>query len=348
MKLTSSNSIAYANSIGLTNVSIKNTRNMRHLCITITSDQGDFLIKQKGSNSNMFGKASLANELLFYKYLYGEDVSAYKDITPEVYHFDFEHQIIVISFINNASGFILKSDSDTNDKLVEKLASYVATLHNTPTNTTFSKIDITGYIRAQDRVAPEVFAAGGPLYSKFLEMMQRYPEFNEAIHALKSEVNYDTLIHGDLKYDNILLTEDSKEPDLKIIDWELIGIGDRYIDLGYVVGNFLIFIIDDIEYKDNALHINENALDFLQDNISNFFATYNTLYRKDTIDYTKLSKFTSLYLLNQFYAATLFKNEFSRQDIYKLKLAKTLLVSPEALHDTLFMKSIINSYAAIF
>ena len=348
MKLTSSNSVAYAKRIGLTNVSIQNTRNMRHLCITVSSDQGDFLIKQKGSNSRMFGNVNLTNELLFYKHLCYENVGAFKDITPTVYHFDFEHQIIVISFINNAGVFTLKRNNDANYELVKKLASYVATLHKTPIDATFSKIDVASYIRTHDKISPEMFAEGGPLYPKFLEMMQRYPVFNEAIHALKSEVNYDTLIHGDLKYDNILLIEDSKAPDLKIIDWELIGIGDRYIDLGYVVGNFLIFIINDIKYKDNSLHINEKALEFLQDNISVFFDTYNTLYGKDTLDYSKLSKFTSLYLLNQFYTTTLFRNDFSRQDIYKLKLAKTLLTNPQALYDTLFMKSIINSYEPIF
>ncbi len=348
MKLTANNSIAYANSIGLTNVSVKNIRNMRHFCATVASDQGEFLIKQQGNNSQIFGNVSLTNELLFYKHLCYEDANPFKDITPALYNFDFEHQIVTISFIKNATVFILKSNDDSNYELVEKLASYVAILHKTPIDTTFPKINPSAHIQTHDKVTPEAFAAGGPSYPKFLEMMQRYPEFNEALRALKSEINYDTLIHGDLKYDNILLIEDSKEPDLKIIDWELIGIGDRYMDLGYVIGNFLIFIIDDIEYKDNSLHVNENALDFLQDTVSSFINTYNAQFPGNTIDYSKLSKFTSLYLLNQFYAASLFKNEFSRQDIYKLKLAKTLLMNPQALHDTLFMKSIINSYEPIF
>jgi thiamine kinase-like enzyme len=320
---------------------------MRHFCATIASDQGDFLIKQQGSNAQLFGNVSLTNELLFYKQLC-EDVSAFKEMTPAVYHLDFEHQIVVISFINNATAFTLKKDHTTSHEIVKKLASYVATLHTTPIDATFAHIDVAAYIRTHDKITPEMFAFGGPLYSKLLELLQRYPEFNEAIHALKFEVNYDTLIHGDLKYDNILLIEDAQKTALKIIDWELIGIGDRYIDLGYVIGNFLVCIIDDIKLKDNSLHIDEDALDFLQDMIATFLDQYNTQYTEHVIDYTKLSKFTSLCLLNQFYAASLFKNEFSRQDIYKLKLAKLLLVNPEVLHTALFMKSIINSYEPIF
>ena len=347
MKLTATNSIAYAKSIGLTNVSIQNIRNMRHLCVTISSDQGDFLIKQKGSNEQLFGNVSLTNELLFYKHLYYENTTL-KEITPAVYHIDFEHEIVVIAFVKDAEVFTLKKGLEGNNTLIEKLAFHVATLHTTPLDSTFSKINPAVHVRAHDRVTPEVFAAGGPMYPKFLEMMQRYPEFNEAIHALRSEIMYDTLIHGDLKYDNILVSETTEGKDVKIIDWELIGIGDRYMDLGYMIGNFLLCSIDDIEFKDNSLHFPEDTLDFLQDTIATFLEAYHTRYTKTRIDYDKLSKFTSLYLLNQFYSASLFKNEFSRQDIYKVKLAKTLLMNPKALQDTLYMKSILNSYAAIF
>lgn len=71
-------------------------------------------------------------------------------------------------------------------------------------------------------------------------VIHQYPEFQALLDALGEEWRFDSLIHGDMKWDNILVfPAGSESPEFRIVDWEMADIGDAAWDVGAVLQSFL-------------------------------------------------------------------------------------------------------------
>jgi hypothetical protein len=77
----------------------------------------------------------------------------------------------------------------------------------------------------------------GPALSS---VIRQYPGFQQALDTLGEEWRFDTLIHGDLKWDNVLVfPAGAQQPDFRLVDWEMADIGDPAWDVGAVLQSFL-------------------------------------------------------------------------------------------------------------
>ncbi|XCN71473.1 MAG: phosphotransferase [Candidatus Electrothrix aestuarii] len=80
--------------------------------------------------------------------------------------------------------------------------------------------------------------------SKLLELLHQYPEFQSKLDELRNEWQYDSLIHGDIKWDNfIVFNNEDEKPEFRIIDWELVDFGDSCWDVGGVFQAYLFYWI---------------------------------------------------------------------------------------------------------
>lgn len=70
-------------------------------------------------------------------------------------------------------------------------------------------------------------------------LMRQHPEFEALLDAIGGEWRFDSLIHGDMKWDNVLIFPASGGLDFRIVDWELADLGDADWDVGAVLQNFL-------------------------------------------------------------------------------------------------------------
>jgi hypothetical protein len=81
------------------------------------------------------------------------------------------------------------------------------------------------------------FGRIGPALST---VIQQHPELQKLLDAVGAEWRFDSLIHGDMKWDNVLLfPSPSGELDFRIVDWEMADIGDADWDVGAVLQSFL-------------------------------------------------------------------------------------------------------------
>src|SRR4029450_8013632 len=80
------------------------------------------------------------------------------------------------------------------------------------------------------------FGRIGPAFSA---LIQQHKDFEELLEALGAEWRFDSLIHGDMKWDNILVFKASETVDFRIIDWEMADFGDAAWDVGAVLQSFL-------------------------------------------------------------------------------------------------------------
>jgi serine/threonine protein kinase len=81
--------------------------------------------------------------------------------------------------------------------------------------------------------------------SQLIGILQQYPEFQTALANIKSDWTYTALIHGDIKWENIMLCRkgDDESFELKIIDWEIADIGDECWDVGAILQAYFTFWI---------------------------------------------------------------------------------------------------------
>jgi thiamine kinase-like enzyme len=82
--------------------------------------------------------------------------------------------------------------------------------------------------------------------AQIVQIIQRYPEFQQCLTKLRNPWRPECLIHGDVKWENCLVPAkngDAHTDELKLIDWELADFGDPCWDVGAVFQAYLSFWI---------------------------------------------------------------------------------------------------------
>ncbi len=75
-------------------------------------------------------------------------------------------------------------------------------------------------------------------------ILRQYPAFQQKLDELREDWRFDSLIHGDMKWDNcIVFKQDGGPLDFRIVDWELADFGDASWDVGAIFQAYLSFWI---------------------------------------------------------------------------------------------------------
>jgi thiamine kinase-like enzyme len=81
-----------------------------------------------------------------------------------------------------------------------------------------------------------------PANAQLHAILNRYPDFVRTLDAIHADWRTDTLIHGDLKFENCALFfpgGPGSPYDLKVVDWETADFGDAAWDVGSVFQSYL-------------------------------------------------------------------------------------------------------------
>ena len=81
--------------------------------------------------------------------------------------------------------------------------------------------------------------------TQLLQILQAYPNLTRALDTLKRSWAFRALLHGDIKWENLLLYRERPEDplDIRIIDWEMADLGDECWDAGAILQAYLSFWI---------------------------------------------------------------------------------------------------------
>lgn len=73
-----------------------------------------------------------------------------------------------------------------------------------------------------------------------IEILRRYPAFPRALKAIKRSWRTNAVIHGDIKWENLMVVPGSDgESTLRVIDWEMVDLGDDGWDVGAILQSYL-------------------------------------------------------------------------------------------------------------
>ncbi|MEV5889705.1 phosphotransferase family protein [Nonomuraea fuscirosea] len=136
---------------------------------------------------------------------------------------------------------VIRQTSVVDTVYLVHLAAAMAGLHRTPIGEAYAEYPdwlLRPPVPKSTIPTPYEFAHGcGIDFDVYLRTMQELQQDFVEIHA---GWRPDSLIHFDLRDDNVLLARDPRaSAPVRVIDWEAAGFGDPYFDLGTLVGQFL-------------------------------------------------------------------------------------------------------------
>jgi aminoglycoside phosphotransferase (APT) family kinase protein len=97
------------------------------------------------------------------------------------------------------------------------------------------------WILGAHRPTPDMLARLSPAHMRVLELLQQEDILVAGLAALQRRWRPDSLIHNDLKGENILVEEADGNTRVHIIDWELAQLGDPAWDVGAILRDFLSY-----------------------------------------------------------------------------------------------------------
>jgi len=173
-------------------------------------------------------------------------------LLPEFHYFDPANYILVIELL---------SDGESVWEYHQRMGRFpieIAKLQGEILGTYHSRVKINGNqdeVKVFKREPPWILSLHetNPMYlgqisqgnAQLIAILQQYPEFQVALSRIKADWKYTALIHGDIKWENMMLCRkgDESSVELKLIDWEIADIGDECWDVGAIIQAYLTFWI---------------------------------------------------------------------------------------------------------
>jgi Ser/Thr protein kinase RdoA (MazF antagonist) len=215
-----------------------------------------FLIKQP-DDPGLGGHATLNAEAAFHYFCRHEPAVA--DVTrfiPRLLEFDPEKALLVFELIPDAVSLqsILeeKAGKETAKAAARQLGNAMATLHRCFRSKSLERDDRLALVPRHlpwalglHKPTTKMLAILSAANYQVLKILQSEEGLSERLDRLSQEWRPDVVIHGDMKFDNVLIqANDDGKPGTSvrtwIVDWEMVQIGDPAWDLAGALQDFLV------------------------------------------------------------------------------------------------------------
>lgn len=328
----------------LTDVSRKN-RNVR---ITRRNGTG-YLLKQPDAMDPL-GEQTIKREANLYMLAHNDsDFSLLKGIMPAFITFDDETCILILEYMNLSQSlkqYIIGNQENA------KLQSYAATVgrllasfhHAFNGYSCYQKISflpkkypITLFMA---RPGPDIFSTISKANLQLIKMIQQDYDFWQSLGNLPLEWKAHTVIHGDMRLDNVILSSESgntESSEIRIADWEFSDIGDPAWDVGGVIQDFISFwifsmSITGMETAEEIIASNHDLLLKVQAAIGALWCAYASFSQMDNNEcnrfLTRSLKYCAARLVQTAFESLIYTDEITNNAVYLLQLSLNILREP--------------------
>jgi hypothetical protein len=206
---------------------------------------------------------------------------------------------------------------------------------------------------------------------KFYELYQSAPELSEAISSLEMDARRYCLIHGDMKFNNILLHHDwprwkpcqlPSSPSslqladatgvLRVIDWEQWTWGDPAVDVGALLADYLRIWLRSLRLSRGvdlgvALKLAAVPLELIQPSLrallEAYLAQFPLIIAHDPDFVDRIFQVTGLGLIRMIQAKLHYFEPFGTVEASMLQVAKSLLCEPHAAREMLLGRTSLGA-----
>ena len=193
-------------------------------------------------------------------------------------------------------------------------------------------------------VAPAMLADLSPAGLRVYRIIQEHSDLLDSMIRLGRQWRAETLIHGDLKFDNVLVVPDAPDSardgcTTRLVDWEFVQIGDPAWDLASVLHDFLLLWTSSMPLQpdlsvEQMIDQARRPLEFLRPAIRAFWEGYllTAGLHHDEADSLLLSAvtFSAVRLVLAAHELSYELDELPVQVVLLVQLAANLLADPES------------------
>lgn len=218
--------------------------NRRHNTYRVVSNcDSSYFIKQGTTKEK---RSAIEHEAKVYHFLRRDSrCNEIRPFVPEIVKFDSDKSLLMLDYVKNTASLreIQIQSGEFNQTIAGEIGEILSLLHAIPPPAK----SVTG-------VTPWILSISSPHTSLFHELsngalqlvktIQQFDGFKNNLSLLKTRWVSGSLIHFDLKSDNILIKkgrEAKRQKKVQLIDWELATIGDPCWDVGCVFGDYLSY-----------------------------------------------------------------------------------------------------------
>lgn len=316
---------AYLRKIGFDKAEKVNIIRNRNLLVTFKSERNKFILKQKGLDNTIFQGISLQNEMAFLENIKDDKKLKKNALFPKIYHIDRKNEIFIA---RNYEGYKVISSIEPNENLFRVLGKNIAEFHSIDIEKLQSKIPLiesSEVFSHFNYFSPEVISNGGENTHYFIKCIQKYPDLLSNIDDLQKTYNCNAFIHGDLKLDNVLAYNSKTGYSIKLIDFEFSSIGDKYYDLGYVLGSLLMKWILKMDLKNGSIDLNKEYFDRIKTAYRAFVKEYEKVI-EEKLNYSLIIKYAGYYLFKLFFNFSMNNSKMNKNQIMLIQIARNYLV----------------------
>jgi hypothetical protein len=268
----------------------------RNLNFQIISENGPCYLLKQGMGPGEI--ETVAHEAAIYQRLQlSNGDSGVSRYLPRFFGYDAQECIFIVEFLRDAQ--TLREYHDHRGRfpvaLAAAMGTALSTLHRLDVgerdteNSSTVKISPPGIFSIHSPDLGMLQQLSGATIQA-IKIIQGFPEFCELLDQLSDEWVNERLIHFDIKWDNCLILPPRSRGcniALRIVDWELAGIGDPCWDIGSVFNDYLSYWLNSIPITDEApierfVQLARHPLGKMHPAINSFWKTYSSCMELDT------------------------------------------------------------------
>ena len=225
-------------------------RRNRNFKVIRSQNRGLFLKQIKSSEQQAI--TTLHREASFYRLL--RDNPAYsklRAITPKFVKYDEARRVVVLSLVEGTETLNERNTREQYpETCAEALGKSLATIHSHAV-TMSNDQDAKALLGCQlpwplllEQTGTAFLDSLAPIGPALSQGIVRQPGLVQLLSALRGEWQYDSVVHGDMKWDNCLV---NSNPDgslhLTVVDWELFDLGYGAWDVAGVFKEYVMLLL---------------------------------------------------------------------------------------------------------
>jgi Phosphotransferase enzyme family len=206
----------------------------------VTSGAREYLVKQV-RKWDAEGRASLEREAaVYWQARTNPSLAPFTDLAPQSHAWDPPNAVLILEYLPEHAELY-----DLPDRFAPEIAQLAGeamqTFHHAMRSeehrATFPA-EVPWQLSMHE-TKEEDLADEAPGRREFVRAVRRYPEFGRELDHLRAEWRADTVIQGDWKLDNCLISAARER--LRVVDWEFAGWGDPAWDLATLLQSYWNF-----------------------------------------------------------------------------------------------------------
>jgi len=263
------------------------TRRNKNLKVVLPGNEGGYFVKQIQAQ-NPTSVANLRREATCYWLASSHsDFRSMKPLVPKYLYYDTDKNVLITAILPHSMNLTQyysqngRFDGTVAKELGKTLGTYHSKINLDPERQQIKDIfpGAVSWILGYHHNGHQLFGnlAGGN--RDIIKIINQFPDFVNKLDQLRKDWIPNGLIHGDMKWDNIIIAPRKNGINLQIADWELSDIGDTRWDVAAVLQSYLTFWVIHMpqdakmpttQQVDNAKY----SLETMQPALQRFWITY--------------------------------------------------------------------------